>query len=70
MSTLTAPFPIETIAPDCDRVVVRNVPWEIYARMRDDDANRHLRMSYYKGTLELMSPNTAMRNPPLGSASW
>jgi Uma2 family endonuclease len=56
MSTLTVPFPIETIAPDCDRVVVRNVPWEIYARMRDDDANRHLRMSYYKGTLEFMSP--------------
>ncbi len=32
-------------------MVVRNVPWEFYARMRDDDANRHLRMAYYKGTL-------------------
>jgi Uma2 family endonuclease len=56
MSTLTAPLPIEKIANDCDRVVVRNVPWEIYARVRDDDANRHLRMAYYKGTLEFMSP--------------
>jgi Uma2 family endonuclease len=56
MSTLTAPSPVETSARDRDRVVVRNVPWEFYARMRDDDANRHLRMSYYKGTLEFMSP--------------
>jgi Uma2 family endonuclease len=41
---------------DCDRVVLRNVPWGYYERLRGDDANRHVRMSYYKGTLELKSP--------------
>jgi Uma2 family endonuclease len=56
MSTLTTPSPAQTNVRDRDRVIVRNVPWEFYARLRDDDANRHLRMSYYKGTLEFMSP--------------
>ena len=57
MSTLAiTPPPAERSAKESDRVVLQNVPWEYYARLRDDDANRHLRMSYYKGTLELMSP--------------
>ena len=57
MTTLTvAPNNLEPRGHDSDRVVLRNVPWAYYARLRDDDANRHVRMSFYKGTLELMSP--------------
>jgi Uma2 family endonuclease len=57
MSTLiVTPPQLESAAKDSDRVVLQNVPWEYYSRLSDDEANRHLRMSYYKGTLELMSP--------------
>ena len=56
MSTSIASPLAEPFNRDCDRVVLRNVPWDYYARLRGDDANRHVRMSYYKGTLELMSP--------------
>jgi Uma2 family endonuclease len=57
LSTLTVtPPPAEPSGKHSDRVVLRNVPWEYYARLRDDEANRHLRMSYFKGALELMSP--------------
>ena len=57
LSTPTVkPPPIEPSAKQADRVVLRNVPWEYYARLRDDEANRHLRMSYLKGALELTSP--------------
>ena len=37
-------------------MVLHNVPWEAYVGLRDDDAYRHVRMAYYQGTLELMSP--------------
>ena len=56
MSTIAASPPLRPADSGCDRVVLRNVPWDLYARLRGADANRHVRMSYYKGTLELMSP--------------
>jgi Uma2 family endonuclease len=73
MSTLTAsPPPVETPSGDCVRIVLRNVPWKAYAAFRDDDANRHVRMSYYKGTLELMSPRYRheKHNRRLGHLIW
>jgi Uma2 family endonuclease len=54
MSTLTALPPIEE--KDGGRVILHAVPWDVYVTLRDADANRHLRMAYYQGTLELMSP--------------
>ncbi len=36
--------------------VLHRVPYDLYARLRDEPANRHTRMNYYDGTLELMSP--------------
>jgi Uma2 family endonuclease len=56
MSTFIASPPAGPSVPDVQRVILRNVPWDYYTRLRGDDANRHVRMSYYKGTLELMSP--------------
>jgi Uma2 family endonuclease len=56
MSTVVASPPLQPPDSGCDRVVLHNVPWELYARLRGDDANRQIRMSYFRGTLELMSP--------------
>jgi Uma2 family endonuclease len=38
------------------RLVLRNVPWDVYEALRDEEANDHLRMTYIDGSLELMSP--------------
>jgi len=73
MSTLIASPPsVETPPGDCDRIVLRNVPWKAYAEFRDDDANQQVRMSYYKGTLELMSPRYRheKHNRRLGHLIW
>ena len=67
LSTLTAtPPPAEPSDKHSDRLVLRNVPWEYYARLRDDEANRHLRMSYFKGASSSCRRAIAMREPPLG----
>jgi Uma2 family endonuclease len=56
MSTVVASPSLQPSDSGSDRVVLRNVPWEVYSFLRGDDANGHIRMSYFKGTLELMSP--------------
>jgi Uma2 family endonuclease len=57
MATVTTPPPsADKLLTDADRVVLRNVPWDYYMRLRDDDANRHVRMDFFQGTLELRSP--------------
>lgn len=40
-----------------DRFLLREIPWELYEQLRASDANRHVRMSYDDGELELMSPS-------------
>ncbi len=35
---------------------LRGVPYDWYARLRDEPANRHPRMTYVDGTLEILSP--------------
>jgi Uma2 family endonuclease len=56
MSSLeSSPAPDE-VSWDCDRITLGDVPWDDYVRFRDSDKNQHLRMAYYKGTLEFMSP--------------
>jgi Uma2 family endonuclease len=56
MSTVTAYPPVRELLNGSDHAVLRDVPWDAYVAMRDDDSNRHVRMSYFRGNLELMSP--------------
>ena len=55
-----AQLPLARYATDRDppnRVVLHDVSWEFYEKLRADDSNRHIRMSYDEGELELMSPS-------------
>ncbi|MGP0069755.1 MAG: Uma2 family endonuclease [Isosphaeraceae bacterium] len=56
MSTASVFPAIAELLMNNDRAVLHNVPWDVYMAMRDDKAHRHLRMDYFRGTLELMSP--------------
>lgn len=38
------------------RTLRRNVTWQEYVRLRDNDEHRHTRMTFDRGSLELMSP--------------
>jgi Uma2 family endonuclease len=40
-----------------DRIVLSRVSWETYEELRENEENRHVRMAYDRGTLELMSPS-------------
>src|SRR5262245_37853905 len=51
MSTATT-----NAAIDSPRILLQNVPWETYVQLRDVSENDHIRMTYDRGTLELMSP--------------
>ena len=42
-------------APE-SRVLLRKATWEQYVSLRDVDENRHTRMTFDRGSLELMSP--------------
>ena len=39
------------------RISLVNISWELYERLREDQANRHLRKAYDLGDIELMSPS-------------
>jgi Uma2 family endonuclease len=56
MSTATGYPPIHELLKDSDHAVLHEVPWDVYLAMRDDESYRHVRMDYFQGTLELMSP--------------
>lgn len=49
MATVTV---VEPHAP----MVLRGVPYSVYVKLRDEERNDKLRMIYYDGTLEIMSP--------------
>lgn len=36
------------------RMILRGVPWDVYEALRDIEANWHVRMTYDRGTLEMM----------------
>ena len=42
--------------PEPERIVLHDVPWDAYLAINSERANRHVRMTYLDGTLELMSP--------------
>lgn len=50
MSTATNP------RTDGDRFVMRDVSWERYVDLRDDPTQLRVKMTYFRGVLELMSP--------------
>src|SRR6185437_15373847 len=56
MSTATVDPPIHELLKDSDHAVLRGVPWDVYVAMRNNERHRHVRMDYFRGTLELMSP--------------
>ncbi len=45
------------ISPAEQRVIIDDVSWETYVRLCDETGNRHERLAYDQGTLEIMSPS-------------
>jgi Uma2 family endonuclease len=43
----------------CDQIVLQAIPWKLYEALRDVEDNWHVRMTYDRGRLELMSPSAA-----------
>lgn len=56
-ATITAsdPFIRVTDLPDCQRFVIRGVSWESYRELSEALSDRHVRLTYDRGTLELMT---------------
>ncbi|MGO9111712.1 MAG: Uma2 family endonuclease [Thermoguttaceae bacterium] len=48
-----APIPVEA------RNVLYGIPWNTYMELRENPENYHLRMTYDRGTLEIMAPSPA-----------
>ncbi len=46
--------------------VLRRVPFKVYVRLALADENRHLRMAYHDGTLEIVSPKIRKHEGPSG----
>lgn len=42
---------------DGDRIVLRDINWGRYIELRDNPAQRHIRMTFFGGELTLMSPS-------------
>lgn len=42
---------------DGDRVILRNVDWDLYTRLRASEDRRNVRMTFSRGVLEVMSPS-------------
>jgi len=47
-----------------DVQVLRRVPYEMYVYLRNTPANRHLKMAYHDGTLEIVSPRLRKHEEP------
>ena len=44
------------------RVVINGVAWETYERLLEDLEHHHVRLTYDRGRLEIMSPTTIGTN--------
>lgn len=59
MSTVAASPPkIDRFRDGETRIVLKNIDWATYASLCDQAAEQHVRMTYDRGTLELMSPSS------------
>lgn len=57
-TAIQAPVTVPAVEPDERRFVLHHVPWWTYVALRDAlDDQSGVRMTYLKGTLELMSPS-------------
>lgn len=55
---MVAALPHHTVADEEQRFVLHGVPWAAYVALRDAlDDQAGLKMTYLRGTLELMSPS-------------
>jgi Uma2 family endonuclease len=58
MVALTSPYPVELPSrSEEQRILLYNVPWATYVVLRDSIDSSGVRMTYLKGTLEIMSPS-------------
>ncbi len=59
--TATTTLPATPIAKpsrsDGDRIILRDISWERYTELRDNPAQRQIRMTLFDGELTLMSPS-------------
>jgi Uma2 family endonuclease len=53
LATVSAP---PLAATGAASIVLRGVSWEVYQALRQPEENNHLRMTYDRGALEIMSP--------------
>ena len=53
-----------TRCPDPDIKVLYDVPYRVYVDLVDVSANRHLKMAYHDGTLEIVSPRLRLHEEP------
>lgn len=47
----------KTVLRGEDRILLSGISWELYEQLRENEDNRHVRMTYDNGRLELMSPS-------------
>ncbi len=59
-----------TRRPRSGVVVLRQVPFEYYVQLTNASANRHLRMAYHDGTLEIVSPRLRQHEEPSVKFRW
>lgn len=62
-ATVTTAEPQREVVPIAAPTILRGVPYGLYVRLRDEPDNDHLRMTYYDGTLEIMSPEYIHEGP-------
>ena len=56
-ATLATPATRSTAWGAESRVLLTDVPWDLYERLRDLHGPRNVHMTYHRGSLELMSPS-------------
>lgn len=60
MTLATAPIPTPSILPEArgarERVLLTNVSWETYRRLREECGRERLKMTFDRGRLEIMPP--------------
>jgi Uma2 family endonuclease len=58
------------IRSQCDVKVMYKVPYKVYAQLTKVHENRHLKMAYHDGTLEIVSPRLRQHEEPSVKFRW
>ncbi len=56
--------------PECVGFLLRNVEWDVYRKLRDDEAHDSYRMTYLDGKLEITSGLFAFESMTLHNVEW